>query len=315
MKAVSEIVDGVSTNLLFFDNRRSFEDFLNEIKIIGHNKSRFDNIDNRAKMFFNNVERFGSPQAKSYNDIINHSEFLGLEIYREQKEKIRSILKKSESLGQIQEIPNKKLKFNDLGLGVFCFPRAAVALRKHKRPDETIKIVSDVRDVYAYFPKSEDDKTAIVLYVFAGATAAYSGNEMLYNGIVVSAISEYLIENGYDVEVNVVINSYDNKASCGISIKVKSVTEDFNKNDLMLLTSDPRFYRFKGFKAQVAAFSFFDKKIDSDGGSSSLAMNYTTKLISKLKKTDAFPIIVNRCYSEHDVMKEVNRVLGIVKNS
>jgi hypothetical protein len=315
MKAVSEIVDGVSTNLLFFDSRRSLEAFVEEQKQSnGVNRERFSINDTRRQADFDS-DWYGTPVAKSFEDIKNHSNFLGRELYQSQKNKLSSMLRKSESLGQMQDVPSKKLKFNDLGLGVFCFPRAAVALRKHKRPDKTIKIVSDVRDVYAYFPNVENSVKTISLYQFIGGNANVTANELQYCGIATMAISEYLIENGYDVEINLIIGSFSNSVVCSSCVKVKSVSDELNINDLMLLSSDPRWFRYKGFKNIIANFNYFGERIDSQLGRIDTIVPYCVKLIEKHRQTDVLPIILKHTYSEAAVLQEVNRVLGIVKNS
>lgn len=314
MKAVSEIIDGVSTNLLFFDNRRSFDEFVSNSSGQSLNSAiRKNELDEQKRDYATNF--YGAPAAKSFEELSNHNAFLGQKVYREQKQKIKNLLRKAEKLGQIQEIPNKKLKFNDLGLGVFCFPRAAVALRNHKRPDGTIKKVSDVRDIYAYFPNSDDDRKTISLYQLVAHAAEIDSNQIIYNGIVTGVISEYLVENGYDVEVYAAYGAFYDNENCGSVVKIKSATDEININNLMLLVSDPRYYRTKGFLTIIESFSYFRKRIDSSMGGATVFKNEAKKLIEKHRKTDAFPIVIRSCTSEESVLAEVNRVLGIVSKT
>lgn len=314
MKAVSELIDGVSTNLLFFDNRRSFEEFaLNPL----NSDFNSDVFKEKVSYFRNNFTNifFGSPPAKSFEELMNHNSFLGEEIYLEQKQKVKKMLRKIENLGQLQEIPNKKLKFNDLGLGVFCFPRAAVALRKHKRPNGDIKIVSDVRDVYAYFPKSNDDNKLITLYQIVAHSASTDASKILYNGITTGLITEYLIENGFDVEVFAVFGSFHNKVNCGSVVKVKNATDEMSINSLMLLISDPRYYRTKVFFSVISSFSYFFRNISDGLGEPKPFENAAKIFIEQYRKTDTSPIVVRSCTNEQSVLAEINRILGIVKNA
>lgn len=144
-----------------------------------------------------------------------------------------------------QRLKARKMKFNPLGFGMFCFDRAAMtmyrneefyspskrikvdkqevkkasggfALKKdnskiikrwEQKPDGTPKIRTNTKDLFAYFPEVPRDRHAVEFFISTDAAASVKAEEILYGGVSAVIMAELLIKAGIKVKINVVIGS------------------------------------------------------------------------------------------------------------
>jgi hypothetical protein len=213
----------------------------------------------------------------------------GIETYEHMDliEEMENKLNQSISLKDRNPIPKKKLSYNDLGLGVFSFDRAAQGMYRltelyspiHSQvvqPEEVIRSTMDIRlkrdnslveerlelkesgkprlrttskKVWAYFPKVKRQRAAAEIYLSCGNYSNVSAKEFLYSGMVAIIIAKKLITASIPVRINLVIGwEVNGKYSCAI-VPVKDYNEPLDVNLLALTSSDPRFWRYEGFKA------------------------------------------------------------------
>lgn len=202
-------------------------------------------------------------------------------------EELESKLNHSLTMRDPNPIPKRKLSYNDIGLGVFSFDRAAQGMYRLKelyspshdqvfQPEEVVKTNQEIRlrrdnsliverweikegnkprvrttskKVWAYFPKVKRQRSAAEIYLSCGNYSTVSAKEFLYSGMVAIIIAKKLIAASIPVRINLVIG-WENysKYTCAI-IPIKDYNEPLDVNLLALTSSDPRFWRYEGFKS------------------------------------------------------------------
>lgn len=142
-------------------------------------------------------------------------------------------------------IPKKKLAYNDLGLGVFSFDRAAQGMyrlneyysplrnevvdpmlvvsssdgfidkrdssylieRQELKPDGTIKVRTTTKKVWAYFPKVTRQKAAIDMYIGVGNSASLSEEAYMYTAVGAIIFANMLTKGNIPFRINVVYSA------------------------------------------------------------------------------------------------------------
>jgi hypothetical protein len=185
-------------------------------------------------------------------------------------------------------IASKKIQYNDLGIGVFSFDRASQSMYKIKefycpKIDKVVdtnqvldvggnyilsgknypveqrfeqhangkqKIRTNSKKVWAYFPKVKRQKAAVEIYVSCGNYDGVSASDFLLSGMAAIIIAKRLIASSIPVRINTVIgwDDWENNYDCAI-IPVKDYNDPLDVNLLAYATSDPRFWRWEGYKA------------------------------------------------------------------
>lgn len=159
-------------------------------------------------------------------------------------------------------IQSRKLRFNALGLGIFCFDRAAMTLHRVRTESGEMKVRTATKELFAWFPQQSRERHAVELYVSCDVPANAEAGDMLYSGISAIVMAELLIKAGIRVKINIVIGSARSASRqeyVGCVIPVKDYDQPFDRNVTALLTSDPRFMRFDAFRGVIAAFDHFNK--------------------------------------------------------
>lgn len=202
-------------------------------------------------------------------------------------EKLENNLNEALNLKEPNEVPKKRLAYNDIGLGVFSFDRAAQGMYRLKelyspthnqvvQPEEVIRSAMEIRlkrddslveerwevkesgkpklrttnkKVWAYFPKVKRQRAAAEIYLSCGNYSEVSAEDFLYSGLVAIVIAKKLIAASIPVKINTVIGwEVFGKYTCAV-VPVKHYHEPLDVNLLALTSSDPRFWRYEGFKA------------------------------------------------------------------
>lgn len=279
------VAGSIPYNHLFFDSVLSFNEFVDdEMKKLSAGNSEV--WEGTLKSTKENIQAesdwYGSPIPAGIGDLENHKKFLGMHLLKSVQEKIQQHLARYLEYINSEILPKRKLAYNDKGLGLFSFDRAGIALLKaHKinldtPTDEMITklkielgktcIRTRMKEVYAYFQNKNVSYPSIRLYVMAGANANIKGNEILYVGIACSELVEFLEARGVPVEVNVMLGSeFNRQVTLGV-VRVKRFDQKPDRNQLLLLCSDPRYFRYRGFKGIIALANYFDFVIPSSLG-------------------------------------------------
>ena len=189
-------------------------------------------------------------------------------------------------------IPLKKLSYNDLGLGVFSFDRAAqgmyqlmeyyspsykksfdvsevqqigndeyilkadnspIIYRLENKENGLPKVRTTNKKVFAYFPKVQRQRAAVEIYVSCGNYANVSAEVFLYSGMAAVIVAKKLIKAGIPVKINTVIGWQEDNSTpstyCCAVVPLKNYDEQLDVNILATVTSDPRFWRYEGYRA------------------------------------------------------------------
>jgi hypothetical protein len=225
----------------------------------------------------------------------------------------------------------RKMRYNALGLGVFSFDRASIGLMRMRTGDtqpidlhirrmemelgratdanDLTRAVTTVKDVFAWFPPAPAATKTIVLYAIAGGNSDLTAAEMLYTGIALAEITDFLTENGYSVEVRALIGSTHDGKFAGASIAAKTFDQNIDKNLLLVLLSDPMFYRFNGFKGIIGLANVAGINVGYDLGETPRNL---TKIMPAIAPSDTTSIAINPAYSEAAALAEVERIISTV---
>lgn len=310
-----------------FNHVSAFHAFVDsEVKSLsGHN---YDVLKSVNKGTQQNIEQgsswYGTPPPKSINDLDTHTQFMGMHLADEVRAKIKNHLSKYMSVLDSEVMPKPKLSYNDRGLGMFSFDRASIGLFKATRINTTTPIDSattqlnielgkkqartTVKKVFAFYENKQASYPSLRLYIMAGANANVQGDELLYVGLASSELIDFMEARGVAVEVNVLLGTYfDNQVNMGV-IKVKSFEDKLDTNQLLLMTSDPRYFRYRGFKALIALSNHFGSNIPSGLGRLTESLGYEfVQVINKEDTSRGF--VFEQSYSLDAAAKEVERII------
>ena len=225
------------------------------------NREEWESIKDNAISDGMDGEWFGYPPPKFIHELENHKEFQNPALFKEVEEEIRSAMADFERLDLQNLLKVRKIAYNSMGFGVFSFDRAAMGLQKIRTESGIEKITTSVKDVYAYFINKPMEQRSVKLYIVAGALAHVSGKNMLYTGVGAAILAEYLMERNYSIEITVGIGSYDpdKRVLCMNLVKAKRFEDSLDRNLIAVLTSDPKYFRYKGFKALLSIYNKFGR--------------------------------------------------------
>jgi hypothetical protein len=253
-------------------------------------------------------------------ELESHHTFLGMHLVNEIQPKIREHLSRYLNYLDSEVMPKPKIAYNDRGLGIFSFERAAMGLYKLARinlntpldkANTQLKVElgktnlqTGVKEVYAYFRDRNGSYPSIRLYLMAGANAYVNGNEMLYVGLACNELVEFLELRGVAVEVNALLGTSFDGQVCMSVIRVKRFQDKPDKNQCLLMSSDPRYFRYRGFKALIAMSNYFDLTIPSSLGSIVPSMGNEF-----VQATDSIGFVFEQSYSLDAAAQEVTRII------
>ena len=309
-----------------FDSIKAFNDFVDvqTMTLKESNKGVWANINSTTS---SNLQRkstwYGTPTPKDIEELNTHKYFLGMPLLKKIQPKIKEKLQDYLKLLDTTGLEKPKVAYNDRGLGVFSFDRAAMGLyRLHPTNSRTLvgkvsnqmKIELDtdnkttsVKSVYAYFQNKKVSYPALKLYLLAGGNANISGDKLLYVGLACAELVEFMETLGIAVEVNVLIGtSFRNKTFMGV-IRAKRFQDRLDKNQLMLTSSDPRYFRYRGFKGIIALGDHFNYKVPSSLGRITKTMGKA--FVEMISDTDTYHVVFEQSYSMDAAVKEITRII------
>jgi hypothetical protein len=184
--------------------------------------------------------------------------------------------------------------------------------RWEEKPDGKPKIRTTSKNVYAYFPRINKNKQAVDLFISCGGHATITAEQFLYSGISAIIVAQLLEKAHIQTRISIVIGSSPdnfNEKALGAIIPVKNYDEKLDVNLLALLTSDPRFFRYEGFKGIVALYDHFGETCPSTLGYG-FNKEYLTQAIEHSTYTKTAKLAPNRFYfgwtfSEHEAVEVI----------
>lgn len=141
--------------------------------------------------------------------------------------------------------------------------------RWEQKPDGTPKIRTTNKNVYAFFPPTNKDRRAVELFIGCGGHGGVAAEEFLYSGMSAIIVAQLLERAKIQTKISIVIGTSPDdfqRSFYGCIVPVKNYDETLDINLIALLSSDPRFYRFEGFKGIVSTYDHFGAKLPADFG-------------------------------------------------
>lgn len=323
----------VRYNYVRFDSVIAFHAFVDgEVKTLSaHNHDVLKSVNKSTQQQIEQgTNWYGTPPPKSISDLDSHTRFMGMHLAHEIKAKIKNHLASYMKFLDNEVMPKPKVSYNDRGLGMFSFDKASIGLFKATRINTTTPIDSattqlnielgkkhartTVKKVFAFFENKLSSYPSLRLYIMSGANAKVQGDEMLYVGLSCSELIDFLEARGVVIEVNVLLGTYfDNQVSMAV-IRVKSFEDKIDTNQLLLMTSDPRYFRYKGFKALIALSNHFNLDIPSGLGRLTESLGYEFVQVLNEKDTSK-GFVFEQSYSLDAAAKEVERIITTYNQS
>lgn len=306
-------IKGITLNYLTFDSQVEFDAFVKEetSKLNYENRKVWKAIkDGAIETLSKPSDWYGTPAPMSIRELEEHKEFQNPKLFQEVENEIRNSLSEFEKLELQNLLQVRKIAYNSLGFGIFSFDRAAMGLQKIKTQSGKEKVITSVKDVYAYFQNKPMEQRSVKLYLVAGALAFTSGKDMLYTGVGAAVLADYLSHRNYSVEINIIIESLDTQTRKGYMniIQVKKFEDTLDRNLIAVLSSDPKYYRYKGFKSIVAIYNRFGDNADSSLGGM-VPKNLIEEVVQGENSRTITPIVFQQIFS----LKEVKEsIIGIV---
>jgi len=210
---------------------------------------------------------FGGPAPNSIEELEKYDCFHDVNLLEKVRPQVKKYLDRYMGLAGNEALPRPKASYNDRGLGMFSFDRAAMGLYQNydivMAPpiDKTAtqlnlalgcpRYSTSVKKSYAYFEHRPASHPCLRLFLLAGANANIKGESLLYTGLACAELVEFLELRGVAVEVNFLLGTFlDEKALMAV-VRLKRFEDRARKNQLLLPTS-PRYFRYRGFKALIA---------------------------------------------------------------
>ena len=275
-------------------------------------------IKNAQTRIVKSSDWYGNPPPTSMKDLEAHRYFGKMELLEVIAPKIQKELDRYTELVEDELLKRPQLSANSKGLGVFSFDRAMMGLYKIpftkgsselERFHHQLKIelgkdkATTVKNTHLYFENTSASKPTLTLTLLAGANANIQGDALYYVGIVVALLTEYLESCHIGVAIDVLLGTSFGVHTIVSVIRVKPFEEPLDINQLLVMGSDPRYFRFNGFKGIIALADYCGLNIPSGLG----------KIDERI--TDAYMdhtpdvLLFNQSYSIDSAVREVSRIL------
>ena len=288
-----------------------------------HHTSVYENMVSNAKeRILDGAEElwYGWPHPQSVAELEQHNKFLGMHLLRAEQDNMRPFLKPyMEALGE-ELMPQPYLEFNSHGEGNFSFDAFAFGMYpgyflEGNGPLDLAEAQlrlelgrpswrSHNSKVYVNYKHKLAEYPALRLFVHAGANANINGEQLLYIGIACHEVVKFLEARGVPVEVNVLNASYWNERVVCSVIPIKKFSQRLSTNDLMLYSSDPRFFRFTMFRGLIAMANAIGKDLPH-----SLGRDTGTLGQEFVAGFDTRGLVFEGAYSQEACQQEIKRVI------
>ncbi len=135
-----------------------------------------------------------------------------------------------------------------------------ITKRWEQKEDGSPKVRTTSKNVYAYYPPVKKDKLSVDIFLSVGGNSNVGAEEMLYNGISAIIVSQILEQAKIPNRISFVLGSSPDayrSTAYGVIVPAKNYDERLDANLIALISSDPRFVRYDGFKGLVAVYDHF----------------------------------------------------------
>lgn len=311
----SKEIDRHTFNYVTFsslDEMNRFVDQQESVFSYGNRSEWSEYVQRTEAKLMKGSEWYGLPAPTSVKQLENHTTYGQMELLKTTRKLIESRLKHFLKRKGTEEMPRRKIAYNSMGLGVFSFDRAAIGLYKTRNSQGEERITTSVQDVYAYFLNKKVEQQNVRIYIVAGANGHVEGNQMMNVGLGATLLAEFLSERDFGVEISVIYGGDPLKepsTSYMCITKIKKFENSLDKNITMVLTSDPKYFRYRGFKTFHAIYNKFGTSFSA---STSRLVNdgMAKKFVDSLQAKNSFAYVFNRSYTVDEVGREIERILN-----
>ena len=316
-----------------FENRRfqyiqfgspgDYHDFVesqSQRLFMGNAQSLENVIQNAKGRIATSSDWYGNPPPKAIKDLEEHRYFGKMELLKVIAPKIQKELNRYTELVEDDLLKRPTLSANSKGLGVFSFDRAMMGLYKIplakdasalEKYTHQLKIelgkdkATTVKNTHLYFENKSASKPTLTLTltVLAGANANTKGDELYYVGIAVALLTEYLESCHIGVAIDVLLGTSFGVHTIVSAIRVKRYEAPLDVNQLLVLSSDPRYFRFNGFKGLIALADYCGVNIPNGLG------KIDDTITNAYTEYHPNTLLFNQSYSVDRAVKEVSRIL------
>jgi hypothetical protein len=188
--------------------------------------------------------------------------------------------------------------------------------RSEQKENGHPKIRTTSKNVYAYFPKINKEQQAVELYISCGGHGDISADQLLYSGISAIVVAQLLEKAHIQTKISIVLGSSpdnftENVYAC--IVPVKKYDEALDINLVALLTSDPRFFRYEGFKGIVSIYDYFKEPTPKSLGKG-ITKDHLIDVIEKSDYSKQKELAPNRFYfgwafSEDSAIEQINETI------
>lgn len=319
----SSTKDGTQYNYVLLDSVTALHAFVDRemTSLNTHNRNVWEQTRRDIlSLIKSGSDKFGVPSPANLAALESHRFFQAMPLVKEIRPLIKKHLSRYMNHLETDVMPKPKVSYNDRGLGIFSFDRAAMGLYtlskiKTKTPLETTatqinielgraNVRSMERNVYAYFENKNVSRPSARLYLMAGGNIGVSGKDMLYVGLAAGELVEFLEERGVAVEINIMIGSaYRDMINMAV-VCVKRFQDKADINQLLLLSSDPKYFRCNGFRTIIALANQFDVHVDT-------GLGRITDSIGKdfVRATRGLGFVFEQSYSVEAATSEVIKII------
>jgi hypothetical protein len=318
------------------------------LRLSDTNAKRIRRVEEEADYEINNdPDWFGHHfHPRTREGLEKHHEFKNVEALQRVEKEIRGMMAEVEQIVSTPLVPQKKITYNEMGFGIFSFDRAAMGLFKlywspvHGRnfPQQDVERISEpgqreayvlrsdnspievkyrssIKKVYAYHEPVERQVKGYSFYIESGANALIKADDMIYHGMSLCILAEYLMQMGYSVEINVLIGGViDDENYAAFSVITLKKYQDFLDKNLVLLTiCDPAWFRYHGFKAIAYAFNHHDKDLPAGFGKQASGNAIRSFAQGIINDPSIKPIVFAPAYKLQNAAKQILSIIKQVK--
>ena len=318
-------IQGAKTSYkyLVFDSVFDFNTFIDvqATNLSVRNTATWEAVQARTRIrISSNSDWYGTPSPKNIEELEAHRTFLGMPLIKKIQPKIKDTLERYMVALENTILPMPKIAYNARGLGVFSFDRAAMGMYKNypvnlRTPIDTsisqMGIALDkyaaqtsVKNVYAHFQDKEQSYPSLQLFIMSGANGEIKGNALLYVGLACAELVEFMELRGVSVEVNILMGTSFRNQVVLSQVRLKRYQDKLDKNQLLLMSSDPRYFRYRGFKSLIAMSDYLGLTIPSNLGriTSTMGTDFTAQVHTK-------GFVFEQSYSIDSAVREVIEII------
>lgn len=128
-----------------------------------------------------------------------------------------------------------------------------VTQRIKKRPNGTPVVISHNRNSFIDFKKTQKKERLVELMVSLSFAAKENVNNLIYNALGAILLAENLEKNGYKVKITSMLIAYNSitQENHYHLVPVKNFNATLDPNAAAYVMSDPKYFRYEGFKAII----------------------------------------------------------------